>query len=230
MAEDKKGGNVNVEKEPSTFSKMESFVNKNQKILTWVLIGITAVILIIFLYNRFVSNPKNEEAAANMYMAEQYYLIDSFNLALNGDGLDLGFLDIIDQYGSTPTGKLANYYIGMIYLRQRNYEDAITHLKKYNGKDNIIATMALGSIGDAYLELDNNELAIKYYNKAIKNSDNDFTTPMYLHRCAMTYEMMDNYKEAIKLYKEIQKKYPRSIEARDIDKYIARAETALKNK
>ena len=53
---------------------------------------------------------------------------------------------------------------------------------------------------------------------------------MYLHRCAMTYEMMDNYKEAIRLYKEIQEKYPRSIEARDIDKYIARAETALKNK
>lgn len=230
MAEDKKGQNVNTEKEPSTFSKMESFVNKNQKILSWVLIGITAVILIIFLYNRFVSKPKNEEAAASMFMAEQYYLIDSFNLALNGDGADLGFLDIVDQYGSTPTGKLANYYIGMIYLRQGNYEDAIAHLKKYNGKDNIIATMALGSIGDAYIELGDNELALKYYSKAIKNSDNNFTTPMYIHRSAMTYEMMDNYKEAIRLYKEIQEKYPRSIEARDIDKYIARAETALKNK
>lgn len=230
MAEDKKEQNVNNEKEQSTFSNIGSFVNKNQKILSWVLIGITAVILIIVLYNRFVSKPKGEEATASMFVAEQYYLIDSFNLALNGDGLDLGFFDIVDQYGSTPAGKLANYYIGMIYLRQGNYEDAIIHLKKYNGKDNIISSMALGSIGDAYLELDDKELAIKYYNKAVKNSDNNFTTPMYLHRLALTYELMDNYKEALRIYKEIQVKYPRSTEARDIDKYIARAETALKNK
>lgn len=160
-------------------------------------------------------------------MAEQYYLLDSFNLALNGDGLELGLLDVVDQYGSTPSGKLAHYYIGMIYLKQGNYEDAIAHLKKYKGKDNIISTMAMGAIGDAYLELDEKDIALKYYKKAVKNSDNNFTAPAYLLRAAITYELMDNYKEALKLYKEIQEKYPRSLEARDIDKYISRAETAL---
>ena len=67
-------------------------------------------------------------------MAEQYYLLDSFNLALNGDGLELGLLDVVDQYGSTPSGKLAHYYIGMIYLKQGNYEDAIAHLKSIKAK------------------------------------------------------------------------------------------------
>ena len=49
-------------------------------------------------------------------MAEIYFEKDSFNLALNGDLNSAGFIDIADDYSSTKTGKLANYYAGICYL------------------------------------------------------------------------------------------------------------------
>ncbi len=51
-----------------------------------------------------------QEALKQMFVAENLFEKDSFNMALNGDGNAPGFLEIIDKYSSTPSGNLANYY------------------------------------------------------------------------------------------------------------------------
>ena len=63
----------------------------------------------------FYLEPLEQEAHADMYMAEIYFEKDSFNLALNGDGQYLGFLDIVDEYSLASAGNLANYYAGLCY-------------------------------------------------------------------------------------------------------------------
>ena len=60
-----------------------------------------------------------------MYAIRSYYEKDSFNLAINGDGTNPGFLDIIEDYSATPAGNLANYYVGVSYLHLGQYEDAL---------------------------------------------------------------------------------------------------------
>ncbi len=45
----------------------------------------------------------------HMFKAEEYYRMDSLNLALNGDGQNLGFLKVIDRYGGTDAGNLADF-------------------------------------------------------------------------------------------------------------------------
>lgn len=224
----KSTGDERLDNIGSTLSKAEHFIDKHKKIIIYSISGIALIILSIWGYNNFIYGPKVIKAENEIYMAQMYYEMDSLNLALNGDGEHPGFLEIIDNYGGTPSGNLSHYYVGMIYLKQGLFEDAISELKKFKGKDNIIGPMATGCIGDAYLELGDHDNALKYYIKASKQSDNSFTTPMYLMRAAWVYEDMGNWDDAIELYEKIRNDYRKSYEGSEVNKYIARA-TAMKN-
>ncbi len=206
-----------------TLSKTEQYIEDNQKSLSLIVGVIVAIIAIYLAFTNFYLEPLEQEAHADMFMAEMYFEKDSFNLALNGDGQYLGFLDVADEYSLTNAGNLANYYAGLCFLYTAQYEDAIDYLSDFSSDDVILSTLALGCIGDAYLELEENDNALKYFEKAADNTDNDFTTPRYLMKQAMVLEMDDNYEYALEIYNQIKEDYSKSQIAQDIDKYIARA-------
>ena len=206
-----------------TLTKTEQYIEDNQKSLTVIVGAIVAIVAIYLGFTNFYLEPLEQEAHADMYMAEIYFEKDSFNLALNGDGQYLGFLDIADEYGLTNAGNLANYYAGLCYLHTAQFEDAIKYLSDFSSDDIILSTLALGCIGDAYLELEDNSSALKYYEKAADNASNDFTTPRYLMKQAIVLEMDEEYEDALEMYNQIKEDYSKSQIAQDIDKYIARA-------
>lgn len=206
-----------------TLTKTEQYVEDNQKSLTLIVGAIIVIIAIYLGFTNFYLEPLEKEAHADMYMAEMYFEKDSFNLALNGDGQYLGFLDIADEYSLTNPGNLANYYAGLCYLHTAQFEDAIEYLSDFSSDDIILSTLALGCIGDAYLELEDNSSALKYYEKAADNASNDFTTPRYLMKQAIVLEMDEEYEDALEIYNQIKEDYSKSQIAQDIDKYIARA-------
>jgi tetratricopeptide (TPR) repeat protein len=206
-----------------TLTKTEQYVEDNQKSLTLIVGAIIVIIAIYLGFTNFYLEPLEKEAHADMYMAEMYFEKDSFNLALNGDGQYLGFLDIADEYSLTNPGNLANYYAGLCYLHTAQFEDAIEYLSDFSSDDIILSTLALGCIGDAYLELEDNSSALKYYEKAADNASNDFTTPRYLMKQAIVLEMDEEYEDALEMYNQIKEDYSKSQIAQDIDKYIARA-------
>lgn len=217
----------NIQAVEEALSRTEMFLEKHQKP---ILIGLGVIILIFggyFGYQRFIKLPKTREAQEKMYVAERYFAQDSLNLALNGDGLNLGFLDIIDDYGRTPGGNLSRYYAGAIYLKQGNFAEAIKLLKKFKSKDPMVYPNALRMIGDANLELNNREEAIEYYLKAAEEANNDMLTPEFLMRAGNTYELMKDYQKALDLYNRIKKEYPTSYRSSNIEKYIARVEMYL---
>jgi tetratricopeptide (TPR) repeat protein len=206
-----------------TLTKTEQYIEDNQKSLTVIVGAIVAIVAIYLGFTNFYLEPLEQEAHADMYMAEIYFEKDSFNLALNGDGQYLGFLDIADEYSLTNTGNLANYYAGLCYLHTAQFEDAIEYLSDFSSDDIILSTLALGCIGDAYLELEDNSRALKYYEKAADNASNDFTTPRYLMKQAIVLEMDEEYEDALEMYNQIKEDYSKSQIAQDIDKYIVRA-------
>jgi tetratricopeptide (TPR) repeat protein len=219
----------NLEVVEHALSSTEHFIEKNQKNITIVLIVIVAVVGISLGYKRFIVSPKEKDAKNEIFAAEQYFEKDSFNLALNGDGNNLGFLDVIDKYKSTKPGKLARYYAGISYLKLGKYQEAIDELKKFTLKDKLVKPMAIGAIGDAYVELGNAKEGINYYTKAARENANSFTTPIFLMKAAELLEEGKEFKKAVILYEEIQKEYPESAEGRKIEKYIARAQAGLTN-
>ncbi|MCC6384666.1 MAG: tetratricopeptide repeat protein [Bacteroidia bacterium] len=206
-----------------SISKSEEFIKQNQKSLLVIAAAVLVIVGGYFAYQQFWVKPQEDNARKEMFMAERYYDNDSLNLALNGDGNYPGFLQIIGNYGSSKSANLAYYYAGTAYLRSGEYDKAIEYLKKYDGEDDITGAIALGCIGDAYLEKDNRDEALAYYRKAYEWDDNQFTASIYMMKAAMVYELKDDWKQALSLYEKIKKEYPNSTEARDVEKYIARA-------
>jgi tetratricopeptide (TPR) repeat protein len=203
-------------------SKSEIFIEKNQKLLTIILGSIALLVLAYFGFQRFYLIPREKEAQSQMFMAEKYFEQDSLKLALNGDGMYPGFLQIIDDYSMTKSAKLAHYYAGIILLNDGKFQEAIDHLEKFSLKDELVSPMAKGAIGDAYMELGKADKAAEYYLKAADLRVNDFTTPVFLQKAAWAYEDLGKKEDALKAYDRIRLEFPRSTEARDVDKYISR--------
>jgi tetratricopeptide (TPR) repeat protein len=227
MVKKKSNQDDNLQELESALTKTEQFIEDNQMKITYA-VGVIVVLVAAFLaINRFYLQPKEEEALSQMFMAENYFEKDSFNLAINGDGNYLGFLDIIDDYGVTKSANRAKYYTGISYLRMGQYEDAIDYLKKFKTSDLLLAPVKAGAIGDAMLELGNNDGALKQYKKAYSETDNELTTPVYKMKAARLLESMDKLEEALKLYEEIKKDYPESAEGTTVDRYIARVKVKM---
>ncbi len=204
-------------------TRTEQFIEDNQKTLTYIVLGIVAVVVIYIGFKRFYLAPLEEEARSQMFVAEKYFEQDSFNLALMGDGQYLGFLDIIDEYKITKSANLAKYYAGISYLRLGQYEDAIEYLKSFKSSDKMVAPIAEGAIGDAYVELEDMETGVKQYMKAANMCDNNLITPRYLMKAAQVYEELAEYQKAVENYERIQKEYLDFANRENIEKYLTRA-------
>lgn len=210
---------------------LEFFYEKNKKAINYGGLAILAVIGLFSFYKFYWLPGQEKEASAESFFAQNYFEKDSFNIALNGgvnvqtvDGPKtmMGFKDLADNYSSTKAGNLSNYYAGICLLRTGNFQEAIDYLEKFDGTDEVVGPVAIGAIGDANMELNKIDDAIKFYLKAADKSNNEFTTPMYLKKAAFAYELKANYTEALATYERIKTEFSKSNEARDIEKYIAR--------
>jgi len=206
------------------FSKLERYFQENKKSIA--IIGGVAVALVLgFLaYIKFYKGPKEQEAQDIMWKAQYYFEKDSFNLAINGDGTHPGFAQIVDEYSGTDAGGLAYYYLGMCYLNTGQFDLAIEALENAEVEDMVVSSLAIGALGDAYMEKGDVESALTKYEEAASNDDNQFTTPLFLKKAAAIYESQNEWAKAKEHYQTIYDKYEGSAEGRDIEKYLTRAQ------
>jgi tetratricopeptide (TPR) repeat protein len=210
-------------------SRSEQFIEKHKRNLLYGLIGVAAVAGLILAYHYGYALPRSAKAELSIIKGERYFGIDSFRLALEGDGLDYeGFETIIDRYGSTKTGNLAYAYAGICHYKLGDPATAIKRLKSYSGHDANMAPALTGLIGDCYVSLGDVKAGIPYFEKAASKADNEVISPIYLKKAGIAYESLGEYGKAIKVYTAIKEKYNRSTEAQDIEKYIRRSEILSK--
>jgi predicted negative regulator of RcsB-dependent stress response len=206
----------------------QSWFEKNQKLL---LGGIGALVVLVGGWYWFQSNKatNQKKAVAAMWHAEQMFEKDSFALALNnpGGGFE-GFQGIASKYSGTPSGNLAKYYAGVCYLNLGKFDEAIKELESFSPDGTITPTMKAGVLGDAYSEKKDFSKALKLYREASNAGGVDELKAMYLKRYAMLSEVQNDGSSALEAYKELKEKFAMTSEARDIDKYIARAEAMKK--
>ncbi|MBC3757570.1 tetratricopeptide repeat protein [Hyunsoonleella sp. SJ7] len=215
-----------------TASKTEAFVAKNQKYI-FIIIGIVAVLVLGTLaYKEYVAKPKQLNAMNDMFQAQKFFNDavngvekDSlFNLALNGGEGKFGMLDIIDEYSGTPAANLASYYAGTAYLRLKDYKNAVAYLSEFESDDEVLAPLAKGNIGDAFVQLNQPEDALEYYEEAIALRDNGYTTPMYLYKAGALALELGEADKALTYFKRIKEDYPQSTEASTVDVFIGKAQ------
>ncbi|MGL5111180.1 MAG: tetratricopeptide repeat protein [Flavobacterium sp.] len=211
-----------------TASKTEDFVAKNQKTIIGIVAGIALVTVGYLTYQKFIASPKEEEAASEMFVAQQNFqkatdgvASDSlYKLALNGSEGKFGFVKIADEYSGTDAGNLANYYAGMAYLNTGKYAEAISYLEKFSSKDAILSNLATGAIGDAYSQTNKAQEALGFYVKAAESNKNDFTTPRFLMKAGKTALSLGKKEDALKYFTEIKDNYDASPEAASVDGLI----------
>lgn len=215
-----------------TASRSEAWVINNQQNI-FIGLGIIVILILGFLgYQKYISQP-NEIAAANeLAFPKEYFDQASTNsvaadslyiLGLEGGEGKFGFIDVADQYAGTKAGNLANYYAGISYLNMKDYANAIDYLEKFSSDDELLGPIASGAIGDAFADLNQPEDALEYYEKAANLKDNDFTTPLFLFKAANTALDLGDASKALALFEKIEKTYPNSAEATNIDIYISKA-------
>lgn len=203
-----------------TVSATEQFYNENKKLILGIVIAVLVIGAGILAYNKFIFQPKCVEAMQQCYPAEMSFQEGEYELALNGDGNNLGFADIISEYG-TKAGKAVYLYAGICELQLGNSEEALSYLKKYNGKEPILAARARACEGDAYVALGDYAAAVRSYKAAVAVADNVFAAG-YLLKEGSAYEALGQKAEALACYKTIETDYPQSLEAYEIAKNIAR--------
>jgi len=203
---------------------IESWFERNPKLVIGIAAGIMLLVGGFFGYRYYIGN-QDGIAQNEMYQAVRYFEADSLNLALNGDGNNLGFLQIIDDYGRTDAGNLANYYTGAIYLKQGKYPLAIFHLEDFSASDLLVQARAYSLMGDAYMEQKDYENAAKYYDKAAGYKPNKEFTPTYLMKAALAYEKLNKNDKAKAIYQTIIDKYWESSELQNARKFKARLES-----
>ena len=215
-----------------TASITEDWVAKNQKIIIGLVAAVALFTIGYLAYQRFIAAPQQEEAANEMFVAQQNFqkatdgvASDSlYKLSLNGSEGKFGFLKIADEYSGTDAGNLANYYAGIAYLNTGKYTEAIDYLSKFKSDDIVLGALAKGAIGDAYSQKNQPKEALENYLKAAESNKNDFTTPRFLLKAGKTALTLGNKSDALKYFTDIKENYEATPEAASVDVLIRLAQ------
>lgn len=217
--EDEQLENVN-----EALSTTGQWIENNANLISWVVLGVVAVVLGCISINNYIIKPKALEAQNENAKCEAYLLKGDFEKALNGDDAEcIGFEQIANDYSHYQAGELAALYAGICYFQLGDYEQAANYIKRFSADDLTIDPAAHQFLGDAYVEMQEYDKAIKAYRVAAR-SGNDLIAPMSLKKEGLVYLKQGDKDAAKSVFMAIKNDYPTSTEAQDIDKYISLAE------
>lgn len=211
-------------------NKTELIFEKNGRKMTYVFLVLLVLAALVYGYRVLIVHPRVEKAAEMISEAQNRFDAENpdFELALLGDANGAGFLDVIEKYGSTPSGNLAKHYAGICYLRTGDLENAAKYLAKFSPLKGIpgaiVNAQNYGLQGDVAVERQDYAAAVKFYDKAVKAADNNMTAPVYLRKAGLAEQARGNDDKAAAYYEEILTSYPASMEAREAEKLLGTIE------
>lgn len=200
--------------------KSEAFVLKNKNIILGAILAIIVIAGGIMAYDTFVATPKKADADKAIFHAEHYFIKGEYESALNGDGVNAGFLKVIEDHSGTPAANVAHAYAGLSYVQLGDIDNAIKHLEDFSGNDRIVAPKVKSALATCYAQKENWSKAIDLLLEAADEAKNIAVTPECWRDAAAIYEKTGKNDEARKLYERIKNEYPDSHVAIDADKLI----------
>lgn len=227
--------NAPVEHDPeakieNALGQTEVWLERNWRPIAIIIGTLLVVAAAIYGYQMLVKAPREAKAADAMYVAEQRFIAEDYATALNGDGNDLGFAAIVEQFGGTRAGRLAAHYAGICRLKEGDWEGALMMLEKYKPVEGapgaIIDAQNAGLRGDIYVQKGDYAAAVTQFRRAVEFT-NDLTTPIYLKKLGLALEQTGDPAAAVEAYQRVADDFGTSLEAREIEKYISAAKQKM---
>jgi tetratricopeptide (TPR) repeat protein len=204
----------------TVLSNLKLFFEKYKKQISYVGIGLILLVAAYYGYQYYLVT-LNEEAEIKMLGAVSYFEKDSLDKALNGDGKNLGFKAILEDYSGTSSAEQAKYYLGIIALKKGQFQEGIEYLESFSKpSNNLISASAYSAIAYGYEELNEPAKAANFYEQAARVIENNQTTPFYLVLAAENYEVAGQNSSALGIYKEIIKRFPNSQEKQKAERMV----------
>ena len=105
----------------------------------------------------------------------------------------------------------------MAYYNMKKYDLTIEMLENFSSDDQILQSLSLTTIGDAFVQLNQFKDGLSYYENALSYSKNSFIKPVILLKAGDLAKELNNYSKAAKYFQEIKDDFPKSSEANLID-------------
>ena len=214
--------NINPQKKIKNIQYYKEIFEKYQKYIYYFVIVLIVIIGSQYYYKNFYLPSLEVDASEQLYgSVQEYFKKDSLKLALDGDGQNFGFNEIISEYSGTKSANIATYYAGLSEYKLGNYQKAIDRFNSFETDENVSKSIVKSLIGDSYSELKDYESALEHYQDAFYTCKEKNLKSMFLfkaHQVAMKLKKMDL---SLEYLEKIKSNFKNTYYGKDIDKYIS---------
>ncbi len=205
----------------TTYVQVTGFYAKYKKQIS---IGVTAVVVIVAATLIFLSNrEKNNELATTKVAAIQPFCDNGqYQMAIDGaaDRNLVGLKQIVDDYGSTPAGDMARFYLADSYFQLGKYTEALEAFKECSPSNPLLKASRYAGIAACYEATGNHKEAADNYESAAGKDATDDAISEHLNDAARNHALAGDKSHALDLLKRIKKNYPTTTAGREADRYI----------
>lgn len=187
------------------FYNFQDWFKANTKIIIGVTLAVLAIAVIGYFYT---SGQAADELAANLELrkVQQLYQQQQYRLAIAGDPAQqiMGLEEIVEKYGSTPTGEVAMIYLGNSYLYSGELDKAMAAFEDASpGTDMLRAAATAGEA--AVLEArGNNAEAAALFEKAADSFDNELLSSERYLTAGRNYGEAGNMEKAREMLEKVK--------------------------
>lgn len=198
--------NEELEKQVQQTSESENFLQRYGKLIAIAAVAVIAIIAIAY-YFTYTSNKNKEEASLALSRIRIYFDKEEYAKALyGGDSIPevrgekvMGLIKIVEEYSSTPAGKIAALLAGDAFLTM----DKIADAKKYfeiasDAKSDDVAKGGYAGLAVCFEKENNLSKAAEYYEKASELSIESSAKGRYMLFAGICYAKMGEKEKAIK--------------------------------
>jgi tetratricopeptide (TPR) repeat protein len=206
----------------SGYAKATAFYDRNRRNIS---IAITAIVVIVLAVVVYSKNRADNNNNATLALGQIFQVYDSGQYQAAIDGMPekgvKGLKAIVENYGNSPNGELARFYLANAYYFTGKYEDALKEYESFSAADELLAVSRLSGIGSCEESLGRYRDAAEAFEKAAAKAPKDPAAAENLNNAGRTYALAGDKPKAIDVYKRLKKEYPASTFARDADRFIA---------
>jgi tetratricopeptide (TPR) repeat protein len=215
-------------KEPDEFitftGKAIAFVSGYQKQISYTLVAIVAIALIFFGYRFFAQRAESKAFSILGQTQSKYETLKKASSASEAySQVSEAFQSIIKKYGGNAGGKLARVIYANISYDAAQYEKAIVLYKQSLNDfkdDKIVYYLILSSLGYAYQQIEDEQNAVTYFEKAASATDSQISEEA-LFNLGLIYEKLGEADKSQQTLQEILNNHPNSIYFNMVEEKLA---------